>query len=114
VAATPGVKSAAIANFIPFDGSTYDFSFTIRGRTYARSSDQPDTQVRQVTAGFFQTIGVPVIRGRAITAADQPNAPRVLVVNQAFARKYFPNEDAIGQALRVGWGKDPKGAMSDI
>jgi predicted permease len=114
MAALPGVKSAAIANFIPFDGSSYDFSLQVRGQTYARPSDQPDVQVREVTANFFSTIGIPIVRGRAITATDLASAPRVLVVNQAFAKKYFPNENPVGQALHLDWGKDPDGAMSEI
>jgi predicted permease len=113
-AAVPGVQSTALANMIPLDGSSYDFSFTVRGRTYARSSDEPSASVRQITADFFKTIGIPLVRGRVFSAADQPATPHVLVVNRAFAEKFFPNEDAVGQAIRLGWGEDPKGVNSEI
>jgi predicted permease len=113
-AATPGVKSAALADFIPLDGSSDNFDFTIRGRTYARPSDKPSSEVRRVTADFFATMGIPVIKGRAITAADQPSAPRVLLVNRAFAEKYFPGQNPVGQTMHLDWGYDPADEMSEI
>lgn len=112
--ALPGVKSVGLANSVPLDGSGYNFSFTIRGRPVARPSDEPVAEVRMVTPDFFTTMGMPVIRGRDITASDAPGAPKVLVVNKAFADQFFPNENVVGQAIRLGWGREVKGAMTDI
>jgi putative ABC transport system permease protein len=112
--ALPGAKSVALANFIPLDGSSYGFSFTIRGRPPIRPSDQPSTEVRQVTPDFFSTMGMPVTRGRSIASSDQPGTTRVLVVNQTLAKRFFPNEDAVGQSISLGWGADTSGDLRQI
>ena len=112
--ALPGAKSVALANFIPLDGSSYGFSFTIRGRPPIRPSDQPSTEVRQVTPDFFSTMGMPVTRGRGIASSDQPGTTRVLVVNQTLAKRFFPNEDAVGQSISLGWGADTSGDLHQI
>ncbi len=103
-AALPGVASAALGNFVPLDGGGFGFSFNVRGRTYARPSDEPGAEVRQVTPAFFNTLGVPMVRGRGIRDTDAPGAPTVYLVNQAFVKRFFPNEDAIGQFIRLEWG----------
>jgi putative ABC transport system permease protein len=112
--ALPGVTSAAIGNFVPLDGATYDFTFTIRGRPALRPSDEPDAQIRQVTPNYFVALGEPVLRGRAIQASDVPGAPSVYVVNQAFVKRHFPNESPIGQFIKLGWGGDPNEPYGEI
>jgi putative ABC transport system permease protein len=112
--ALPGVTAVGFSNFIPLDGSSYGFSFTIRGRPPLRPSEQSGTEVRVVTPGFFQAMGTPVVRGRGIETGDQPGAEKVFVVNQAFARRFFPNENAVGQALAMGWGEDTTGESRRI
>src|SRR4029079_12389277 len=112
--ALPGAKNVALANFIPLDGSSYGFTFTIRGRPPLRPSDEPSTEVRQVTADFFTTMGMPVIRGRSIASSDQPSTAKVLVVNQTLAKRFFPNEDAVGQSISLGWGEDTTGELRQI
>jgi putative ABC transport system permease protein len=112
--ALPSAKSVGVANFIPLDGSSYGFSFTIRGRPPLRPSDEPSTEVRQATSDFFTTMGMPVIRGRGIASSDQPGTTKVLVINQTLAKRFFPNEDPIGQAMSLGWGQDTTGDMRQI
>jgi putative ABC transport system permease protein len=112
--ALPGAKNVALANFIPLDGASYGFTFTIRGRPRLRPSDEPSTEVRQVTPDFFATMGMPVLRGRPVSEADQPGTTKVLVVNQAFAKQFFPNDDAVGQSISLGWGEDTTGEMRQI
>jgi predicted permease len=112
--ALPGAKNVALANFIPLDGASYGFSFTIRGHPPVRPSDQPSTEVRQVTPDFFNTMGIPVQRGRGIASSDQPGTTKVLVVNQTLAKRFFPNEDAVGQMINLGWGQDTSGDARQI
>jgi predicted permease len=112
--ALPGAKSVALANFIPLDGASYGFTFTIRGRPPLRPSEEPSTEVRQVTPDFFTTLGMPVLRGRAFTDADQPGATKVIVINQTLAKKFFPDGDAVGQSLALGWGQDTTDEMRQI
>jgi putative ABC transport system permease protein len=112
--ALPGAKNVALANFIPLDGATYGFSFTIRGRPPMRPSDQPSTEVRQVTPDFFGAMGMAVQRGRGITSSDQPGTTKVLVINQTLAKRFFPTEDPVGQSISLGWGRDTTGDLRQI
>jgi predicted permease len=112
--AIPGVTAVGISNGVPLDGSSYGFTFTIRGRKPMRESDEPSTEVRVITPGFFEALGLPLMRGRGITDADRPGAAGVLVVNRAFADRFFPNEDPIGQAVSLGWGEEKSGSMREI
>jgi putative ABC transport system permease protein len=70
--------------------------------------------VRQVTPDFFSTLGMPVQRGRGIASSDQPGTTKVLVVNQTLAKRFFPNEDAVGQSISLGWGSDTTGDLRQI
>ena len=110
----PSVENVGISNFIPLDNSSYNFSFTIRGRPAVRPSDQPSTEVREVTSDFFKTIGMPILSGRAIEAQDQPGTTKVLVVNRAFAKRFFPNQNPIGQSMSLDWGRDSTGETRQI
>ena len=112
--ALPGVQSVALGSNVPLDNGSYNFTFTIRGRTFARASDEPAAEVRQVSSDFFRALGIPVLRGRALSPTDLANAPKVYVVNEAFAKKFFPNEDVTQQQIRIGWGKDPKEQTTPI
>jgi predicted permease len=114
IRAMPGVENVAAASFVPLDNSSYNFSFQVRGRPVARPSDEPAAEVRQVSNEFFRTMGIPLLRGRGFDASDLPGAPKIYVVNEAFATRFFPNDDVTTQAIRIGWGQDPKGETNAI
>jgi putative ABC transport system permease protein len=112
--ALPGVQSVALGSNVPLDNGSYNFSFGIRGRTFARPSDEPAAEVRQVTTEFFRTMGIPIVHGRGFDANDLPQAPHVYVVNEAFAKRFFPNQDVTQQQIELGWGRDPDGRTNQI
>jgi len=121
IRAIPGVVSAGLINVLPLDGDDFDLSFTVRGRPAVRPSDEPDAQVRTITPGFFAASSVPVLRGRDVQASDRDGTEQVVVVNRAFAKKYFPNQDPLAQHLTLGWsingtrmGGDVVGVVGDI
>jgi predicted permease len=114
VRAMPGVRSVAVATHVPLDDTGEMYSFTVRGRTYARSSDEPSTDVTHVGVDYFRTMSIPVVGGRTFGADEDERSPKVYVVNQTFAKRFFPNESPIGQWVRVGWGSDPKGEYHEI
>jgi len=98
--ANPDVVSVAGTAEPPIIGFYNTFSFVIEGRP----SDAADGQhgpvpVRPVTAGYFETLRIPIVEGRAFNRFDRLDQPRVLVVNEAFARRFFPNESAVGKRL---------------
>ena len=100
---TPGVLSAANAAQHPLDPG-FTNSFVIIGRE-AEAANQAEMPTRAVSADYFRTVGVPLLRGRFYTASDHAEAPMVLIINEAAARKYFPNSNPVGARIRF-WGRD--------
>jgi len=103
--AIPGVQSAATGRPLPLQGHEMRAAFEIEGRPAAAPSDRPRSDLAIVTPGYFGAMGIPLIRGRDFSERDNAEAPPVFVVNQAFARKYVPGEDAIGKRLQSGAGR---------
>jgi putative ABC transport system permease protein len=102
IAALPGVQFAAVTTVLPLAGTNSDSSFAIEGRPNDRNAPQPDEEKREVSADYFRAIGTPLIRGRFFTAADNADAPPVMLINQALAKKYWPNEDPVGKRIVMG------------
>jgi predicted permease len=101
LASLPGVTAVGGSKTLPLHGGGEPYEFSIPDRPSA-SSVLPQSGAYIVTPGYFRALGIPLVRGRAFTDADRPPAPLVVIVNQAFARKYWPNEDVIGKTLRLG------------
>jgi putative ABC transport system permease protein len=99
VAALPGVIAAGAVDSLPILGSTNSYYFQIAGQPAVPRSSQPAVDARIATTTYFTTIGTPLREGRLFTSEDDAKAPRVIVVNEAFARRYFPGVSAIGQRL---------------
>jgi putative ABC transport system permease protein len=101
VAQLPGVTAAGFTQLVPLQNWGWEGGFEIRGRA---PDDQRrlKSELRYVTPGFFKAIGVPVLRGRTFTESDAEGAPSVVVINEALATEYFPNEDPVGRILDRG------------
>jgi len=97
----PGVAAAALAGSPPMDPG-FTNSFTIVGRE-AESAHYPEIRTRFLSPGYLETLGVPLLAGRAIEDDDDAHSPNVIVINHAAARRYFPATDPIGQSIRF-WG----------
>jgi len=95
--AIPGVDRAALATALPDGGSGSEFS--IAGSQPIQSDGRPPALLTSVSAGYFQVFGIALRRGRPIAATDGANSAWVVVINETFARRYFPNEDPIGRFL---------------
>ncbi len=102
---TPGVESAAMGRPLPLQGHELRIAFDIPGRP-AAASDRPRSDAAIVTPGFFYAMGIPLKEGRDISDRDTARTPSVVIVNQAFARKFFPGEEAIGRRVQTGKGPD--------
>jgi predicted permease len=95
----PGVLSASYSTYSPMRGNNWSFNFHIEGR----SPDERDSaSFVCVSPHYFETIGTHLLRGRTISEKDTPNSPPVAVINQAFAKKFFPKQDPIGQHFGMG------------
>ena len=91
----------AAVNSGPLSGNTWNTTFFLGGETYALEADKPSAQYRVVLPGYFETLGVPMTRGRPIAPGDGAGAQMVVVINDAFARAYFPGEDPIGRRVSL-------------
>jgi len=104
LAAVPGVQSVGANIGLPFTGSVIGFSFDIEGPPATSPGVQLGASYRAISPGYFQTMGVPLLKGRDFTDRDNSEAPGVAIINQSFARGFFPNEDPIGKRLDIGDG----------
>jgi putative ABC transport system permease protein len=96
----PGIQSAGFATYLPLSGSDNGWAFTIEGRAPLPTGVFIMAKYRPVSAGYFETIGMPLLRGRSVTPADTRESPWVVVINSSMARRFWPDEDPIGQRLR--------------
>jgi putative ABC transport system permease protein len=101
MAALPGVESVGAINHVPLAGDTWGFPFAIEGRPPSRPGESPNALYRVVLPGYFQTMGLTLLRGRDINESDSMEAPGVVIVNQRMARTYWPGEDAIGKRITL-------------
>ncbi len=104
----PGVRSAGMVNFLPlYGGLGSSTAFKIIGRPEPPPGQEPSTDVRVVDAGYFQTLNIPLLRGRNFSDLELKEAKRVILINEALARRHFPNQDPIGQRLDVAMFEKP-------
>jgi putative ABC transport system permease protein len=104
LAAVPGVQSVGANIGLPFTGAGIGFSFEIEGRAAASPGEQLGASYRAISPGYFQTMGIQLLKGRDFTDRDNSEAPGVVIINQSFAQRFFPNEDPIGKRLDIGDG----------
>ncbi len=101
VQSLPGVRSAGAVIPLPLSGDLFRISFETEGRPMAKG-DLPSADFFAVSDDYFKTLGVPILKGRTFNQRDGATAPGVIVVNQNFADKFFPNEDPIGKRIKPG------------
>jgi predicted permease len=99
VRALPGVVTAGAAKEIPFRGTGERVGFVPQGMAVAPGDEPPTAGMIHVSDGYFRALGVPVLAGREFARGDDDHAPFSLVVNEAFARKYFPDRPAVGRTI---------------
>jgi predicted permease len=97
VSGIPGVSSVALCIYSPLEGNNWGGGVWVDGHPPPGPNDDVFVSWDRVTPGYFDVIGNPIIRGRAITEQDGPASPHVAVINEAFARRFFRNEDPIGK-----------------
>jgi predicted permease len=103
LAALPGVESVSAGFPLPLSQNNIGISFSIEGRPVAKG-DEPGAPVTIVTPDFFHIMRIPVLSGRAFLPTDDSKTPAVVIINQAFARKYCPGEDPVGKPMKPGLG----------
>src|SRR5207247_4864271 len=106
----PGVQAASIASRIPLDGRDNGTYFFVEGQPEPGDSDKPYMEFQVIAPGYFRVLGIPLLRGRDFTEADsrllqpanasgQASALNAIIVDEEFAKRYWPNEDAVGKRV---------------
>src|SRR5262245_39346690 len=99
IEALPGVEAAGLTWTLPVTGGPPSTGFKIEGRKSAPEGGDADFDY--CTPHFFRALGIPLLKGRVFEASDTAESPRVVIVNEALARAYFPDEEPLGQRLRI-------------
>ena len=108
VAALPGVRNVAFAWGVPLTGNSWPGVIDVEGQPLpTKESERISMPLRSVTPGYFALLGQPIREGRDVRATDDGKAPRVAVVNQAFADRFFPGGNAIGKKVWMGRRDQP-------
>jgi putative ABC transport system permease protein len=113
----PGVENAAITYSLPILGSNWWNVFMIEGTTEAQWISVglfPNAGMVPVTAGYFETLRIPLVQGRYFERSDRPESVPVAIITRSLAKKYWPNDDAVGKQIRQGFPKDPYGPWRTI
>jgi putative ABC transport system permease protein len=107
IRALPGVQAASAINHLPLAGDVWRFGFVVEGGPVVRGEELPSAAYRVVLPGYFQTMGISMLKGRDVTDRDVLAAPHVVVINEFMARRHWPNQDPIGQRMAAGSVQKP-------
>ncbi|HEX2095286.1 MAG TPA: ABC transporter permease [Longimicrobiaceae bacterium] len=112
----PGVESVGTVDPLPLTGEGRERRFTVEGRPVLTPADTPWANLRVASPGYFQAIGIPLLRGRGFTDADREGAPGVALVSQAMAEQFWPGEDPVGKRVVVQGGRPREvvGVVGDV
>jgi putative ABC transport system permease protein len=114
VAQIPNVRAAGLTSTLPFRGGPAT-DFEIEGRPLAPGEPEPMADIRIVDANYFRTLAIPLRQGREFSARDTAAAPRVMIINEEMARRYWPNENPLGRHVTMkDWGDPLTGEIIGI
>ncbi len=108
VQSLPGVRSASLADFVPLSLNYNSVDIHVEGQPPARGANVPTAMNASVGLSYFSTMSIPLVQGRDFSGRDKEGAPRVVIVNETFARRFFPGpnptENAVGKRVSYGSG----------
>ena len=99
----PGIEAAGATTTLPFVGD-YINSFTIDGPSSLGPTETASATYYAVTPDYFRTMGIPLMKGRSFSEDDVQTAPRVVVISETLAKRYFQNDDPVGRQIRINDG----------
>lgn len=101
VRATPGVEAAGLIDNLPIDNGGSHQPVSIEGQPVLPMADQPEVDVRLISPGYMRTLRVPLLRGRDLSDADVTSRTPVVLISESMAKRFWPNEDALGKHLTL-------------
>jgi predicted permease len=102
----PGVESAGVVDDIPLDNGGSHQPIAIEGRPVVAMSEQPEVDVRLVSAGYMSAMRIPILRGRDLGDTDVAGRPAVILISESMARQFWPGEDALGKRVTLTFFPD--------
>jgi len=115
----PGVESVGAVSSLPLSGGGTDSDFMIEGRPEAGPGEQPVAWYSSVSPGYFATMGIRVVKGRVFTEQDRAESPPAIVITEAMAKRYFPDEEPLGKRIgnsnggQIAW-REIVGVVADV
>src|SRR5215831_1460304 len=103
----PGVKAAALTSRLPLNLSSSDSYVFIEGAPPTRGAQAPYALYSSVTPGYFQTMEIPLVAGRVLTERDREGTTKIVIINETFARRFWPGQDALGKRFRYSRADGP-------
>jgi putative ABC transport system permease protein len=103
VTALPGVEAAGSVSFLPLTGLGAATGYEVVGQPIPPKGEEPVCDVRVATNGYFKALGIPLIRGRWFNEEDPNDISNRVIINEAMARRHWPNEDPIGKRIKISW-----------
>ena len=97
--ALPGIEAVGAVTPLPFSGDSRGMTFTIVGQPMPQAGLEPSASHLIIDTGYFRAMQIPMKNGRAFDAHDQANSKPVVMVNEAFVKKFFQNQNPLGQNL---------------
>lgn len=98
----PGVQAVGVVEHVPFGDTGATRMFWIDGRPEPLPAEVPSARYTSISPGYLATMGIPLLAGRDIASADDENSSRVVVINDVFAQRHWPNESPLGRYIRLG------------
>jgi macrolide transport system ATP-binding/permease protein len=112
--AIPGMHEVGLAGYSPLDGNSWGLGVAIDGKSRPAPKDEIEVLFNRVGPDFFTAVGQQIIQGRGFTQDDTANSSAVAVVNEAFVKKFFPGERAIGQRFGQNYGTETAGTYEIV
>jgi putative ABC transport system permease protein len=103
LAALPGVRSTGAVLGLPLGETRFSFTFAVAGRLPLPPQKQPSMEARVATTGYFNAMGIPLLRGRGFGPDDTSRSRPVVVLSESAVRRFFPGEDPLGKRITLGW-----------
>jgi putative ABC transport system permease protein len=98
----PGVQTVGAVSHLPLSGAEESGNFSIEGRPPVDPKESPIVNLRAISPGYFQAMEIPLLKGRDFTEQDNDQSPYVAIISESLARRFFPDEDPIGQRVKRG------------
>jgi putative ABC transport system permease protein len=106
VSGLPGVQVAGVCRYLPMSGNDINANFQIEGQPRMNAADQPRANFRTASGGYFAALRIPLLRGRLFDSRDTGQTPKVVIINETAARRFWPGQNPIGKRILSGLDED--------